>query len=159
VRASFPHRKFDAVDHAGLTWTNVPVGVLRPYAAVQISQGWEPPTKQIALRAIPFLPQQVPFIVWKSNGQGDAIRFIERVSNYVAASETTAPTTRGEIRWLTSGQIDFVVNNEIVASLVPPAEGAPEGSEAFRFPTYRPTRPPPNLEGLACPLKKGQAPL
>lgn len=120
VRASVPHRFFDQLDHAGFLWTNMPIGYPRGYAAIPATQGWEPPSKRLDVRAMPVIPPRVPLTLQKTSMRhDDVIRFLEYIAGqYVSlTSDVAALGSRSEIRFLDDGTMAFVNNGVTVATM------------------------------------------
>jgi hypothetical protein len=130
VRASVPHRFYDQTEHAGFLWVNMPIGRPRPYAAVPVTQGWEPPSKRVNLKAMPFLPPRVPLTMHRSSmAPDDVVRFLEYTgAQVVAANDVASGAVRAEIRWTDGGGINFTIGGVVVATL-------PPGGAALQFNT------------------------
>ena len=103
VRASFPARAFDQVDHQGLVWANMPTGNPRPYAAIPATQGWGPPNTRVDLHTTN-LPFGSSVRVHGSSGDpADRLTVFERTADtYVTVGTARA----GHLRFYQNGRIE-----------------------------------------------------
>lgn len=116
VRASFPARVFDQLDHQGLVWVNMPVGRPRPYAAVPAVQGWGPPTNRIDMQSTE-LPFGMALRIHASSGLDvDRIMLFERTSDHYA---TVGSSNSGmaNIRLMKNGDMEFRKGNTLIAAI------------------------------------------
>ena len=120
VRAQFPSRQYDDNDCGGLAWVNFPQGSPRSsYAAVPLTQGWEPPTQQVVLTATPNIMPGTTLSVQRTADPADVFDFITipGTDQVTLGNTSLASTARGTIEYKANGDIEFRSNGTLVGKI------------------------------------------